>query len=37
MKNVKVPVTEAEALIAITPFEQEPVTIDCREVNIHIW
>ena len=37
MKNVTVPVTEAEAIIAFTPFEQEPVMIDCREVNIHIW
>lgn len=37
MKNITIPVTEAEAIIAFTPFEQEPVMIDCREVNIHIW
>lgn len=35
--NVTMPVTEAEAIIAFTPFEQEVVTIDCREINIHVW
>lgn len=35
--NAKMPITEAKAIMAITVFEEEPVTIDCREINIHIW
>lgn len=33
----QMPTTEANAIIAFTRFEQKPVTIDCRELNIHIW
>lgn len=35
--NPTIPVTEAEAIIAITEFEEEPIIIECCELNIHIW
>ena len=35
--NTSIPITEAIAIIAITRFEQEPVMMDYRELNIHIW
>lgn len=37
MVNAAVPITEAKAIIAFTAYEIEPVTIDCREINIHVW
>ena len=30
-------ITEAVAIIAITRFEQKPLPIDYRELNIHVW
>lgn len=35
--NAGIPITEAVAIIAITRFEQEPLPIDYRELNIHVW
>lgn len=35
--NTGIPVTEAVAIIAITRFEQKPLPIDYRELNIHVW
>ena len=35
--NTGIPVTEAMTILAITRFEQEPLAIDYRELNIHIW
>ena len=35
--NTGIPITEAVAIIAITRFDQEPLAIDYRELNIHIW
>ena len=36
MANPKVPFTEAEAVVAITEFDGEPIIIECCELNIHI-
>ena len=35
--NTGIPITEAVAIIAITRFDQKPLQIDCRELNIHVW
>ena len=35
--NTGIPITEAVAIIAITRFEQKPLPIDYRELNIHVW
>lgn len=35
--NTSVPITEAMAIIAITRFDQEPLMMDYRELNIHVW
>lgn len=35
--NAGIPITEAMALVAVTRFEQKPLQIDYRELNIHIW
>ena len=35
--NASIPITEANAMVAITRFEQEPIALDCRELNIHVW
>lgn len=35
--NTGVPVTEGIAIIGITRFPQEPLAMDYRELNIHIW
>lgn len=35
--NAGIPITEAVAIIAITRFEQKPLPMDYRELNIHIW
>lgn len=35
--NVMSPITEADTVIAFTEFDQVPVTIDCCELNIHVW
>lgn len=35
--NPSVPVMEAETIIAVTEFEEEPIIIECCELNIHIW
>ena len=32
-----IPITEAVAIIAITRFDQKPLPIDYRELNIHVW
>ena len=35
--NTGIPITEAVAIIAITRFDQKPLPIDYRELNIHVW
>lgn len=35
--NTGSPITEAVAIIAITRFEEKPLQIDYRELNIHVW
>ncbi len=35
--NTGIPITEAVAIIAVTRFEQKPLPIDYRELNIHLW
>lgn len=35
--NTGVPITEAVAIIATTRFDQKPLQIDYRELNIHVW
>lgn len=35
--NTGAPITEAAAIIAITRFDQKPLQIDYRELNIHVW
>ena len=35
--NTTIPITEAITIIAITRFNQEPIAIDCRELNVHLW
>lgn len=35
--NTGIPVTEAVVIIAITRFEQKPLQIDYRELNVHVW
>lgn len=35
--NTGIPITEAVAIIAITRFEEKPLQIDYRELNIHVW
>lgn len=35
--NTTIPITEATAIIAFTRFEQEPIALDCRELNVHVW
>lgn len=35
--NTGIPITEAVAIIAITRFDQKPLQIDYRELNIHVW
>lgn len=37
MTNPTIPVTEAEAVIAVTEFEDTPIVIECCELNIHVW
>ena len=35
--NTSVPITEAMTIIAITRFEEEPLMMDYRELNVHVW
>ena len=35
--NTGIPITEAVAIIAITRFDQKPLPIDYRELNIRVW
>ena len=34
--NARFPVTEGTATAAVTEEGREPLTLDCREINIHV-
>ncbi len=35
--NTGIPITEAVTILAVTRFEQEPLAMDYRELNVHVW